>query len=372
VISPYKIKFRNQTNIDYDLICGGAFDSDSGNTESFFNKEAVSTNIYDGSRRNVHGYNYTEVMNVSITLIKQDYSDITDKENRKIISWLTGSNKVEELTVYKDDSEVISYRLIGNVTNIEQYKLANNRVVGYVINFENISPYAFSPVRTITKTIITPETFTLKCRSDVYEKHLFPRITMALGESIYLPINEDPMADTFEMLPNTVYEYTYYTTSEDGTQTQHIKHCVKIGGQKHTLSICPTNIENQTADASTVGTYCLSVLDKTVYQGVVVNNAHGWKKVTVVGAGFEITSTYYEDGHDVTVKSTVTDCYANEIITFDGDNKLISSSRTPMRIIGDSFNWEWLYLIPGDNSITISGSGTVVFEWVEPIKIGNL
>lgn len=359
MISPYKIKFRNQTNIDYDLICGGAFDSDSGNTESFFNKEAVSTNIYDGSRRNVHGYNYTEVMNVSITLIKQDYSDITDKENRKIISWLTGSNKVEELTVYKDDSEVISYRLIGNVTNIEQYKLANNRVVGYVISFENISPYAFSPVRTITKTITTPETFTLKCRSDVYEKHLFPRITMALGESIYLPINEDPMADTFEMLPNTVYEY-------EGA------HYVKINGQKHTLSICPTSIDKQTADASTVDTYCLSMSDKTVYKGVYANSAYGWQKVAVVGASFEISNTYYEDGHDVTVKSTVTDCYANEIITFDGDNKLISSSRTPMRIIGDSFNWEWLYLIPGDNSITISGSGTVMFEWVEPIKIGNL
>lgn len=359
MISPYRIKFRGQTNIDYDLICGGAFDSDSGNTESFFNKEAVSTNIYDGSRRNVHGYNYTEVMNVSITLIKQDYSNINDRENRKIIAWLTGSNKVEELTVYKDDSEVISYRLIGNITNIEQYKLANNRVVGYVINFENISPYAFSPVRTITKTITTPETFTLKCRSDVYEKHLFPKITMTLGESIYLPVNENPMAETFEMIPNTVYEYedSYY---------------IKVNGGKHALSICPTNINQQTADASTVGTYCLSMLDKTVYQGVVVDNKYGWEKVAVVGASFEISNTYYEDGRDITVKSIVTDCYANEIITLDGDNKLVSSSRTPMRIIGESFNWEWLHLVPGDNHITISGSGTAVLEWVEPIKIGNL
>ena len=359
MIAPYRIKFRNQTNIDYDLICGGAFDSDSGNTESFFNKEAVSTNIYDGSRRNVHGYNYTEVMNVSITLIKQDYSNITDRENRKIISWLTGSNKVEELTVYKDDSEVISYRLIGNITSIEQYKLANNRVIGYVITFENISPYAFSPVKTITKTIATPETFTLKCRSDVYEKHLFPRITATIGDSIYLPVTEDPMVDTFEMLDNTVYEY------ED-------RYYVKVDGQKRALSVCPTNIENQTADASIVGTYCLSVTDKTVYQGVVVDNTYGWKKVAVVGAGFEIKNTYCEDGQDVTVKSVVTDCYANESITFDGDNKLISSSRTPMRIIGESFNWEWLYLIPGNNEITISGTGTFVFEWVEPIKIGNL
>lgn len=359
MISPYKIKFRNQTNIDFDLIVGAAFDSDSGNTESFLTKESTSSNTFDGYRKNVHGYHYTDVMTVSFTLIKQDYTDITDRERRKIYAWLSGSSKPEELVIYKDDSEVVSYRLIGNFVNVEHYKMGNGRDVGVVCTFEHIAPYAYSLPKSITKTITTPDTFTVNCRTDVYEKNLFPRITVTLGDSIFLPVDEDPSIDTFEMLENVVYEYEglYY---------------IKFGGQKHALSVTSDKIENQTADAGTTGSYCLSTSDKTVYLGVVVDGSYGWRKVTTVGAGFEIRNTYYENGHDVVVKSTVTDCFENEVITLDGDNKIISSSRTPMRVVGDAFNWEWIYLVPGKNEIAISGACIVTIEWVEPMKIGNL
>lgn len=359
MVSPYRIKFKDKTNFDFDLIVGAAFDSDSGNTDSFLNKESTSSNRYDGSRRNVHGYRYTDVMSVSFTFIKQDYTDITDRERRKIYTWLTCSNKVEELTVYKDDSEVISYRLLGGFTNIEHYKLANNRDIGVVATFEHIAPYAYSPVKSITKTITTPETFTIKCHTDAYEKPLYPKITVTIGDSIYLPVTEDPTAETFEMLSNTVYKYDnqYY---------------IKINGQKHALSVTSNKIENQTADASTVNTYCLSTSDKTVYLGVVIDNQYGWQKIVTVGAGFEIKNTYYENGVYTTVRSIVTDCFEREVVTLDGDNRLISSSRTPMRIVGESFNWDWLYFMPGENEITISGACDVTIEWVEPIKIGNM
>ena len=359
MISPYKVKFRNQTNVDFDLIVGAAFDGDHGNTESFLTKESTSSNTYDGSRRNVHGYRYTDVMAVSFTLIKQDYTDITDRERRKIYAWLTGSNKVEELVIYRDDSEVVSYRLIGNFTNIEHYKLGNGRDVGVVVTFEHIAPYAYSLSKSITKTVTTPETFLLEYHTDIYEKNLFPRITVTMGDSIFLPVDEDPSAPTFEMLENVAYEYEgfYY---------------IKLGGQKHALNVTSNKIEDQTANAETTGTYCLSTSDKTVYLGVALDNKYGWQKITTVGAGFEVRNTYYEGGQDVTAKSVVTDCFENEVITLDGDNKIISSSRTPMRVVGDSFNWEWVYLVPGDNQITISGACTVTIEWVEPLKIGNL
>lgn len=359
MISPYRIKFKDKTNFDFDLIVGAAFDSDSGNTESFLNKESTSSNTYDGSKRNVHGYHYTDVMNVSFTFIKQDYTDITDRERRKIYAWLTGSNKVEELIIYKDDSEVISYRLLGQFINLEHYKLSNGRDVGVVVTFEHIAPYAYSPVKSITKTIIAPETFTLKCHTDVYEKPLYPKITVTIGDSIYLPVTEDPTVETYEMLSNTVYEYNN-------------KYYIKINGQKHALSVTPNTIENQTADASIVNTYCLSTSDKTVYLGVVVDNQYGWQKIVTVGAGFEIKNTYYENGVDTTIKSTVIGCHENEVITLNGDNRLISSSDTPMRVIGNSFNWDWIYFVPGENEITISGACDVVIEWVEPIKIGNI
>ena len=372
MIAPYRIKFRNQTNIDFDLIVGAAFDGDSGNTDSFLNKESTSSNTYDGSKRNVHGYHYTDVMNVSFTFIKQDYADITDRERRKIYAWLSGSNKVEELIIYKDDSEVISYRLLGQFINLEHYKLSNGKDVGVVATFEHIAPYAYSPVKSITKTITTPETFTIKCHTDVYEKPLYPKITVTIGDSIYLPVTEDPTAETFEMLSNTVYEYNYYETNDNGESVPKKILYVKINGGVHVLSgIFKGNIEEQKIDASQVGLYYLCNTDKYIYKGVYTEAGYSWERLIKVGAGFEVKNTYYENGVDTTVKSTVTDCYEHEVITLDGDNRIISSSHA-LRIIGESFNWDWIYFVPGENKITISGACDVTIEWVEPIKIGNI
>lgn len=359
MIAPHRIKFRGKSNYDFDLICGAAFEStDTGEIESFLTKEAVSSNVYDGSRKNIHGYHYTEVVNVQITLIKQNYGDITEQENRKILSWLTGSNKTEELVVYKDDSDVISYRLIGNVISVEQYKLSTNRVVGYILTFEHIAPYAYSPVKTLTKTITTPQTFVINCHTDAYEKNLYPKMTINMGDFLYIPIEEDPTADAYEMIENVIYEY-------DNSRY------IKISGQKHLIRTT-SSISTVKADASTYNNYYFATSDSCIYKGTLVNNIYGWEKVAKIGTGFEIKNTYYEDDKDITIRSSVIDCYKNEVITIDGDNRLISSSETPMRIIGDSFNWEWVYFVPGENHITISGNCTVAFEWVEPIKIGHI
>lgn len=359
MISLNHFTFMGKSSIDFDVLVDVFFESDNGLVESFLNREAVATTIYDGSRRNIHGFKYNEMLCPTFTITKKDFSDFSETENRKILAWLTSSTNVERMTCYRDDSEVISFVLIGNITQIEQRKLANSRVISYSFVFDNISPYAYSSVKSINKTITAPETFILKCNTDVYEKNLYPRITVTIGDSIYLSVTEDPTVETFEMLSNTVYEYNgqYY---------------IKINGQKHALSVTPNTIENQTADASIVNTYCLSTSDKTVYLGVVVDNQYGWQKIVTVGAGFEIKNTYYENGVDTTIKSAVIGCHENEVITLNGDNRLISSSDTPMRVIGNSFNWDWIYFVPGENEITISGACDVVIEWVEPIKIGNI
>lgn len=387
MISPYRIKFRNKTNTDFDLIVGAAFDSDNGNTESFLNKESTSSSIYDGSRRNVHGYHYTDIMNVSFTLIKQDYTDITDDERRRIYAWLTGSNKVEELVIYKDDSEVISYRLLGGFTSIEHYKLANGRDVGVVVNFEHIAPYAYSPVKSITKSITKPETVTINCNTDVYEKNIFPRITIKVGNSIYLPIEDNPMDPNFIAMDNTIYEYHYDVKNEEtGDVTHKTSLHVKVNGGMRTLSgTFGTNIENQKVTASEVGLYYLCDTDKYIYKGSetkttddsgnTIITGHYWERLIQVGAGFEIKNTYFNGEVDKTVKSVVTNCYEKEIIILDGDNKIISSSNSDipyMRVFGDTFNWEWIHLVPGKNHITISGQCDITIEWVEPIKIGNM
>lgn len=359
MIAPHRIKFRGKSNYDFGLICGAAFEStDNGETESFLNKEAVSSNVYDGSRRNIHGYHYTDVVNVQITLMKRSYEEITEQDNRKILSWLTGSNKTEELIVYKDDSDVVSYRLIGNVISIEQFKLNNSRVIGYIINFEHIAPYAYSPIKTVTKTITSPETFVINCHTDVYEKNLYPKITVKIGESMYIPIDEDPTSDSYEMLDNVIYEYDSHRY-------------IKINGQKHTIRTVPS-IGSITSDSSTYNNYYFATADNYVYKGTVVNDVYGWEQIMKIGTGFEIKNAYYDNDQNITIKSSVIDCHKNEIITIDGDNRIVSSSATPTRIIGDSFNWEWIYFVPEENHLSISGNCVITFEWVEPIKIGHI
>jgi hypothetical protein len=59
---------------------------------------------------------------------------------------------------------------------------------------------------------------------------------------------------------------------------------------------------------------------------------------------------------------------ANEVITLS-ENMFITSDNTS-RIFGNDFNWQWMPLVPGENTITVTGSCTIKFEWREPRKVG--
>lgn len=366
MISPKRIKFRNKTNIDYDVIVDCAFESgDSGETESFLNREAVTSETYDGSYTRIHGYKYDEPLTATITFIKRDFGNFDERENRSMLSWLTSSRNAEKLEIYQDDSEVLSYVLYGGFTSVQQYKMANSRVVGYVCEFSNISPYAFSPVSTIEKTIVMPETFTVNCLTDEDEKPVYTKITITFNNSGYLQVNENPMDENYEMMENVIYEYNsgYY---------------VNVGGFKQTISgVFNGSIDNQTADDRTVGKYYYAQSDGCLYKGV--NNGtedspdYALEKVATIGLGVEIKNVYINDNdQDITVKSTVTGCHYNEVVIIDGSNKLITSSETPMRIIGEDFNWIWPYIMYGDNTITITGNCVAKIEWFEPRKVGQL
>ena len=367
MISLNRFSFLNKFSTDFDVLADVFLDSDHGAIETFLNKDTISSTIYDGSRRNVHNYKYNEVLSPRFTLIKNNFGEFTEHENRKILAWLSGSNKVEKMVCYKDDSEVISFVLIGNITQIEQRKLANSRVIGYEFVFEHIAPYAYSPVKTVTKTVTSPEEFIVHSHSDVYEKYIYPKITVTMGGAdeygvLCMPVDEDPTAPDYVMVDDLIYKYNgeYY---------------IKINGLVATKIKVFNILPSATVD--TYNNYYLNLYDQLIYKGTVNDNGqYAWEKLNKTGAGFEIKNTYFEDGQETTVAAMVTDCYINEPIVLDGDNKLITSSETsvelPIRIFGDSFNWEWVCLVPGENHITVSGNCTVKFEWVEPIKIGNL
>lgn len=374
MISPYKIRFRNKTNIDYDVIVDVSFSDDNSEVDSFLNKEVISSTSWDGSYKRIHGYKYNQPLTATLTFVKNDFSDFNDWENRRILSWLSSGDEIQKLEIYKDDTEVISYVLYGNIITLQQRKIANNRVIGYICEFENTSPYAYSPTKTIERTVSPSESILIKCYSDEEEKKLYPKITITIGDNIYLDTNEDPMQSSFEMMPNTVYRYNdpQYADTDD----PHIYYYVCINGKKYALAgIFPagTKIEEQTSDSSTKGLCYLCLNDMKVYQGCIIDNSgYGWNFMCKVGNGVEVSNTYKYGNKTTVVKSTIVGCYKNEIITLDGTNRVIVSSNTPLRVFGNDFNWKFPYLIKGENKITISGNCVVKIEWSEPRKVGQL
>lgn len=374
MISPYKIRFRNKTNIDYDVIVDVSFSDDNSEVDSFLNKEVISSTSWDGSYKRIHGYKYNQPLTATLTFVKNDFCDFNDWENRRILSWLSSGDEMQKLEIYKDDTEVISYVLYGNIITLQQRKIANNRVIGYTCEFENTSPYAYSPTKTIERTVNASESILIKCYSDEEEKKLYPKITITIGDNIYLDTNEDPMQSSFEMMPNTVYRYNdpQYADINPPIYTYYV--C--IDGRKYALAgIFPagTKIEDQTSDSSTKGLCYLCLNDMKVYQGCIMDNSgYGWRFMCKVGNGVEISNTYKHGNKTTIVKSTIVGCYKNEIITLDGTNRVIVSSNTPLRVFGNDFNWKFPYLIKGENNITISGNCVIKIEWSEPRKVGQL
>lgn len=261
MISPKKIRFRNKTNIDYDVIVDCAFESgDSGETESYLNREAITTETYDGSYTRNHGYKYTDTLVATITFIKKDFAEFTPEENRRMLSWLTSARNAERLEIYHDDSEVLSYVLFGGFTSVQQYKVANSRVAGYVCEFTHQAPFAYSPTCTAapTRTIVTelnPEPFyykpiTVNCKTDEEENPIYPKITITFDDNKpYVYTSEYPMNDTFEMMQNVIYRYfannfvramrpykneiTYYTDTK-GTVAD--PHPAAVQGEIHNIA----------------------------------------------------------------------------------------------------------------------------------------
>ena len=68
-------------------------------------------------------------------------------------------------------------------------------------------------------------------------------------------------------------------------------------------------------------------------------------------------------------ESEITGISANETVTLS-DNMMITSDKSG-RVFGSSFNFVFPRLAAGDNEFTINGNGTIVFEYVYPIKVAD-
>lgn len=373
MIDAHRIIYNGLDSFEFDVTVHCCFDGDNGATSSFLNRDNIYTEHYDG-RRTIHRTKYNEGFTPKFTIIKQDFSDFTREENRKILSWLTASEKPGWCEVYQDDSNVLSWKCFGNITSLEQYKLGNGRVIGYEFEIETTHPYAWSRKLETTQLISEPTTFAITCNTDEYNKLLYPKVTINFnGENVYVPINQDPTVDKYDMMPNVIYLYDN-------------KYYIKIDGNKHQLGddsnsgIFNSDITNQTASASTVNKYYYYPGNRTVYKGITIKDGdketYDWEIVTVVGGGVQIENSSVINENGRSSKTILIGNAPGEQVILDGANKVVSSSITSTgtigRIIGDDFNWIWVPLAEGKNNFTITGNCEVTFEWIEPRKVGSL
>ncbi len=386
MIDAHRIIFNGFDSLDFDVTTHLAFDSDNGGTSSFLNRDSVHSEHYDGSYRRIHSYKYNDVVTPTFTFIKQNFEDFTPEENRRMLSWLTASDKPGLLKVYQDDSNVLSYQLFGNFTETEVYKLGNGRVVGYVATFESSAPYAYSrkfvyPEVHVTATEINnndetndylavsgTQTFNITCDSDEYNKLIYPKVTIVFDEgNIYFPTTTDPMASNFTMIPNVIYSYgdNRCININQGDINDQGKFVLS----KEDLS------DNTVASGNLVGNHYYFPKDRTVRKVVVDSSGvnYTWKTVSIIGAAITINNSYTLNGETVPKEVIVAGGAPGETIILDGTNKIISSATSnQLKIIGDDFNWEWPSLITGENAITVTGNCKIKFEWLEPRKVGSL
>lgn len=180
MISIHRFNYAGYSSEEFDLCCELSFDDGTGESSTFLSREAVASETYRGEIQRVSSYKYTDVLAPTITLTDKNFGEFNLDRQRKILRWLTSKNTPSFIKIYHDDSNVVSYEILGAFTEIQTYKNGSGRVIGFTAVAKSISPFAYSQLQTITKKIegATDNTFDIKIDSDDEEKAVFPRITI--------------------------------------------------------------------------------------------------------------------------------------------------------------------------------------------------
>lgn len=322
MINPHRIKFNNCYSTDFDLLCCVAFNSDDGETNSFLNREQLVSESHDGRYRHSHGFKYSDVFSPKFTFTKNDFSDFSIEEQRKVLSWLTSKSTASFLSVFYDDSEVIEFECLGGWTEINTQKLANNRTVAIVATFESISPFAFSPLQIVDGSNFEGNVITINLETDDPQSAVYPKITIKQNSDIVVKVDH-AMTQEDTWIEGTIYHY------EDGEMYYYIN----SEGNKTNSPTMPS------------GFTTTSVFIKNIHTDDMDNSV----------------------SFDAKVKNNI----ANEIVILDGANRVISSNRQAGRIFGDDFSWDWIPLYEGENELSFIGNCTVEIQYRYPIKCGE-
>lgn len=161
------------------------FEPDNGEMDAFLGMDPIYTESFDGTRRIDYGARFNSVATVKITMIKRDHSDFSEADVRKYLKWLTGAraNSYLDLVV----GEEIRYSFLGRVTGMYQQKM-DARTVGLSIEFSSVSPWAYSPVQTMTYNISANHSFDVHNPSDDLYTYVYLKIkyTNKVGDSVVI------------------------------------------------------------------------------------------------------------------------------------------------------------------------------------------
>lgn len=375
MVSPRKFRydgiFSNELNIP-DLITCVAFDEDNGDVETRLARETVSSESYDGRYKRAHRFKYTDTFGCTFTLMKSNFSDFTQEEVRATIKWLTQKDTTALLEVYYDDSGVVSWASIGGFVNISLRKLANNRTVAIIAEWDSVHPFCLSDLYTVTKTISSYVDNKITINIDTDDnKPVYPRVTIKHnGSSIIRVPNDKTYTEiSTDMIPNTVYfnGETYYWKASG----------VVSGSDNPHYDWDLVTINNKDYSASDV------IKENTVYYYTRqemyywIDPYHFHKQdggsapaLATTSVKFTNTHTDFFNTQTVLPSVIVKNNNSTENVVLDGANKIVSSSSV-RRIFGDDFNWKWLELHDGKNEIVIEGNCEVTLEWRTVIKCGE-
>lgn len=392
MVSPQKIKYNDTERSIHEIltpmeiILDVSFDSDNGTMSSYLNRSAVASESHDGRYKNTAKYKYDELFSPQFTIVKKDFSDFTHEEVRKVLKYLTSTDKPALLEVYYDGaSDAVDWACIGGWTSIETYKMANSRIVGIVAQFEAIAPFAMSRVHADDniESVADDGIVTLKSDNKITididtddNKPVYPRITINHGYNNESHIIVDitgvkqfsSVIDMSDYVENTVYKNgsTYYWKTLEPTYM----FATKIPEYKDwkTVTVTRAYTEEDTFESNTFYKY------NSTYYWLDPYSFHSSSKPP---SNFNTTSVKITNQHyDVfgSPSNRVTTIVKNntgaEKVVLDGANKIVSSDRE-RRIFGNDFNLQHLELYDGKNEITIEGNCEVTFEYRTVIKIGE-
>jgi len=171
-----KFTFNNRSNKDFGLIVT-RFNPDNGEVDSYLTTESVYSDSFNGTKRHDYGAKYNATTILYITMVKNNYADFSRKELREVLNWLTNLNKVSWLDLYNDDTQEFAFAFLGRVINVKLQKL-DARIVGINVEFESVSPWAYSNVNHNEMTLDGTKTLYSICNcSDESSIYVYPNVT---------------------------------------------------------------------------------------------------------------------------------------------------------------------------------------------------